>query len=174
MGYSVFRCGFPKTKGMMNMSVQAVRDYLSRFGADGRIQEFTESSATVELAAAVLGVIPARIAKTLSFKCGDGAMLIVAAGDAKVDNRKFKDNFGFKAKMLSADEELELVGHPVGGVCPFAVKDGVRIFLDDSLKRFDTVFPAAGSASSAVELTCEELFEFSGAEKWIDACKLPE
>ena len=156
------------------MSVQSVREYLSRNGVDGRIREFTESSATVELAAAVVGVIPARIAKTLSFKDGDGAMLIVAAGDAKVDNRKFKDTFGFKAKMLSADEELELVGHPVGGVCPFAVKDGVKVYLDNSLKRFSTVFPAAGSASSAVELSCDELFEFSGAEKWVDACKLPE
>lgn len=156
------------------MSVQTVREYLSRFGVEDKILEFTESSATVELAAAVLGVIPARIAKTLSFKNGDGAMLIVAAGDAKVDNRKFKDNFGFKAKMLTADEELEFVGHPVGGVCPFAVKEGVCIFLDTSLKRFDTVFPAAGSASSAIELTCDELFEFSGAEKWLDVCKLPE
>lgn len=156
------------------MSVQSVREYLSRYGVDDRIREFTESSATVELAAAVVGVIPARIAKTLSFKDGDGAMLIVAAGDAKVDNRKFKDTFGFKAKMLSADEELELVGHPVGGVCPFAVKDGVKVYLDNSLKRFSTVFPAAGSASSAVELSCDELFEFSGAEKWVDACKLPE
>lgn len=96
------------------------------------------------------------------------------AGDAKVDNRKFKDTFGFKAKMLSAGDELELVGHPVGGVCPFALKDGVKVYLDVSLQRFDTVFPAAGSSSSAVELSCDELFECSGAEKWIDVCKLPE
>ena len=156
------------------MSVQAVRKYLARFGVDGRIQEFTESSATVELAAAVVGVIPARIAKTLSFKDGDGAMLVVAAGDAKVDNRKFKDTFGFKAKMLSSGDELELVGHPVGGVCPFALKDGVKVYLDVSLQRFDTVFPAAGSSSSAVELSCDELYECSGAEKWVDVCKLPD
>ena len=123
------------------MSVESVREYLSRFGAQEKIREFTESSATVELAAAVLGVIPARIAKTLSFKSPEGALLIVAAGDAKVDNRKFKDKFGYKAKMLSAQELIDLVGHPVGGVCPFAVKSGVPVYLDQSLKRFDTVFP---------------------------------
>lgn len=172
MGYFVLSAAPRKRKDIM--SVQSVREYLARFGADGKVREFTSSTATVELAAQVLGVIPARIAKTLSFKNGDGAMLIVAAGDAKVDNRKFKDNFGFKAKMLTAEEALELVGHPVGGVCPFALKDGVRVFLDDSLKRFDTVFPAAGSAGSAVELTCDELYEFSGAESWLDVCKLPE
>ena len=156
------------------MSVESVREYLSRFGAQEKIREFTESSATVELAAAVLGVIPARIAKTLSFKSPEGALLIVAAGDAKVDNRKFKDKFGYKAKMLSAQELIDLVGHPVGGVCPFAVKSGVPVYLDQSLKRFDTVFPAAGSASSAVELTCAELVEYSAAEEWVDCCKLPE
>lgn len=156
------------------MSVQSVREYLSRFGADGRILEFESSSATVELAAAVLGVEGARIAKTLSFKTADGALLVVAAGDAKIDNRKFKDFFGFKAKMLSREEAVELVGHAVGGVCPFAVKEGVRVFTDTSLRRFPTVFPAAGSASSAIELTCDELFEYSDAEEWVDVCKLPE
>jgi len=155
------------------MSVEAVRKYLADYSLEGRVREFTESSATVELAAAVVGVIPARIAKTLSFKVPDGsAMLIVAAGDAKIDNRKFKDKFGFKAKMLTHEEALELVGHPVGGVCPFALKDGVAVYLDESLKRFETVFPAAGSASSAVELSCSELFESSGAEEWVDCCKL--
>ena len=157
------------------MSVESVRNYLAGFGLDGRVREFTESSATVELAAAVVGVIPARIAKTLSFKNPAGeAFLIVAAGDAKVDNRKFKDFFGFKAKMLTAEEAIELVGHAVGGVCPFALKDNVKVYLDESMKRFSSVFPAAGSASSAVELSCDELFECSRAEKWIDCCKIPE
>ena len=157
------------------MSVESVRSYLAPFGVADRVTEFTESSATVELAAAVVGVIPARIAKTLSFKNPDGgAFLIVAAGDAKVDNRKFKDKFGFKAKMLTAEEAIELVGHAVGGVCPFAVNDGVEAYLDVSLKRFSTVFPAAGSSSSAVELNCDELFECSAAIEWIDCCKIPE
>ncbi len=157
------------------MSVESVREYLKAFGVDGRVREFTESSATVELAAAVVGVIPARIAKTLSFKNPDGeAFLIVAAGDAKVDNRKFKDFFGFKAKMLTPEEAIELVGHAVGGVCPFAIKDNVKVYLDESMKRFSTVFPAAGSASSAVELSCDELFECSKALEWIDCCKIPE
>ncbi len=160
---------------MINMSVESVRNYLSAFGVESRVREFTESSATVELAAAVVGVIPARIAKTLSFKSPDGkAFLIVAAGDAKVDNRKFRDKFGFKAKMLTAEEVIESVGHAVGGVCPFAIKDGVGVFLDISLQRFSTVFPAAGSSSSAIELSCGELFECSRAIEWIDCCKLPE
>lgn len=157
------------------MSVESVRSYLAPFGVADRVTEFTESSATVELAAAVVGVIPARIAKTLSFKNPDGgAFLIVAAGDAKVDNRKFKDKFGFKAKMLTAEEAIELVGHAVGGVCPFAVNEGVEVYLDVSLKRFSTVFPAAGSSSSAVELSCDELYECSAALEWIDCCKIPE
>lgn len=157
------------------MSVESVREYLCKFGLDGRIREFAQSSATVELAAQAVGVIPARIAKTLSFMKPDGsAFLIVAAGDAKIDNRKFKDFFGFKAKMLTPDEAISLVGHAVGGVCPFAVKENVAVYLDISLKRFSSVFPAAGSASSAVELSCDELFESSCAEKWIDCSKLPE
>ncbi len=157
------------------MSVESVKEYLREFGLEGRVREFTESSATVELAAAVVGVIPARIAKTLSFRYPDGgALLIVTAGDAKIDNRKFKDFFGFKAKMLSPDEAIELVGHAVGGVCPFAVKEGVKVYLDESMKRFNTVFPAAGSASSAVELNCNELFECSEAIEWIDCCKISE
>ncbi len=156
------------------VSVQAVREYLEKFGYADRITEFTESTATVELAAAVVGVIPARIAKTLSFKASDGVILVVAAGDAKIDNRKYKDKFGVKAKMLSAQEAIELVGHPVGGVCPFAVKEGVTVYLDESMKRFETVFPAAGSAGSAVKLTCDELFESSQAAEWVDVCKIPE
>lgn len=156
------------------MSVQAVREYLEKFGFADRIREFSESTATVELAAAVVGVIPARIAKTLSFRVHEDVILIVAAGDAKIDNRKYKDKFGAKAKMLSAEEAIELVGHPVGGVCPFALKDGVTVYLDESLKRFETVFPAAGSAGSAVEFSCEELFECSQAAEWLDVCKIPE
>ena len=155
------------------MSVENVREHLARVGVEGRMQLFTESSATVELAAAVLGVIPARIAKTLSFRTPDGAMLVVAAGDAKVDNKKFREKFGFKAKMLSPDEVFELTGHPVGGVCPFAVNDGVEVYLDSSLQRFATVFPAVGSPSSAIELTCPELFTCSLAREWVDVCKLP-
>ena len=153
------------------MSVETVKEYLKQFGADERVLEFDASSATVELAAAVLGVEGARIAKTLSFKGNDGVILIVAAGDARIDNRKYKDFFGLKAKMLSHEEALELTGHPVGGVCPFAVKEGVTVYTDISLKRFSTVFPAAGSASSAIELSCDELFEFSKAAKWVDVCK---
>ena len=156
------------------MSVQAVRDYLEKFGYAERITEFNESTATVELAAAVVGVIPARIAKTLSFKVNEAVILVVAAGDAKIDNRKYKDKFGAKAKMLTAQEAIDLVGHPVGGVCPFAVNEGVTVYLDESLKRFETVFPAAGSAGSAVRLSCDELFESSQAAEWVDVCKIPE
>ena len=156
------------------MSVESVREYLSRFGAQEKIREFTESSATVELAAQALGVEGARIAKTLSFKDGDGCLLILAAGDARIDNRKFKDYFHFKAKMPTADEVLALVGHPVGGVCPFGINDGIKVYLDESLKRFETVFPAVGSASSAIELNLDELFRYSTAIEWIDVCKLPE
>ncbi len=156
------------------MSVQAVREYLQKFGYADRIAEFSESTATVELAAAVVGVIPARIAKTLSFKVNEAVILVVAAGDAKIDNRKYKDKFGAKAKMLTAQEAIDLVGHPVGGVCPFAVNEGVTVYLDESLKRFESVFPAAGSAGSAVRLSCEELFESSQAAEWVDVCKIPE
>ena len=156
------------------MSIEKARAHLAQFGADGRILEFDVSSATVELAAHALGVEPARIAKTLSFKAGDGAVLVVAAGDARVDNRKFKDRFGMKAKMLTADEVLALVGHPVGGVCPFGINDGVPVYLDENLRRFETVFPAVGSGNSAIELTLDELYTFSKAADWVDVCKLPE
>lgn len=156
------------------MSIEAGRAYFRSLGLEDRVQEFTVSSATVDLAAQALGVEGARIAKTLSFKEGDGCMLILAAGDARIDNRKFKDRFHMKAKMLSADEVLELVGHPVGGVCPFGCKDGIPVYLDESLKRFTTVFPAVGSPSSAIELNLDELFRYSKALEWIDVCKLPD
>ena len=155
------------------MSIAEGRAYFRSLGLEDRVREFTVSSATVDLAAAALGVEGARIAKTLSFKIGDGCILILAAGDARIDNRKFKDKFHVKAKMLSADEVLEMVGHPVGGVCPFGCKEGIPVYLDDSLKRFTTVFPAVGSASSAIELNLDELFRYSKALEWIDVCKLP-
>ena len=156
------------------MSIETGRAYFRELGLEDRVQEFTVSSATVDLAAQALGVEGARIAKTLSFKDGEGCMLILAAGDARIDNRKFKDRFHMKAKMLSADEVVELVGHPVGGVCPFGCKDGIPVYLDVSLKRFTTVFPAVGSPSSAIELNLDELFRYSKALEWIDVCKLPE
>lgn len=156
------------------MSIEKGREYFRQFGMEDRVQEFTVSSATVELAALALGVEGARIAKTLSFKKDDTCILILAAGDARIDNRKFKDKFHMKAKMPSADEVLELVGHPVGGVCPFGINDGIDVYLDESLKRFETVFPAVGSPSSAIELNLEELFKYSNALEWIDVCKLPE
>lgn len=155
------------------MSVDRVREYLKSYGLEDRIQEFDVSSATVELAAKAVGVEGARIAKTLSFHLGDGCVLVVAAGDARIDNHKFKETFHTKAKMLTADEALSMTGHAVGGVCPFALPDGVRVCLDKSLQRFDFVYPAAGSASSAVKLTGEELQKSTGGE-WVDVCKLPE
>ena len=156
------------------MSIEKGRAYFRALGMEDRVQEFTVSSATVELAALALGVDGARIAKTLSFKTENGCMLILAAGDARIDNHKFKGKFHFKAKMLSADEVLELVGHPVGGVCPFGIHDDIPVYLDVSLKRFETVFPAVGSANSAIELNLDELFKYSNALEWIDVCKLPE
>ena len=156
------------------MSIEKGREYFRQFGMEDRVREFTVSSATVELAALALGVEGARIAKTLSFKKDESCILILAAGDARIDNRKFKDKFHMKAKMPTADEVLELVGHPVGGVCPFGINEGVDVYLDESLKRFETVFPAVGSASSAIELNMEELYKYSNALEWIDVCKLPE
>ena len=156
------------------MSIEKGRAYFRQFGMEDRVQEFPVSSATVELAALALGVEGARIAKTLSFKKGDSCILILAAGDARIDNRKFKDKFHMKAKMLTADEVLELVGHPVGGVCPFGINEGIDVYLDESLKRFTTVFPAVGSGNSAIELNLDELFKYSNAIEWIDVCKLPE
>ncbi|MCI7369578.1 MAG: YbaK/EbsC family protein [Firmicutes bacterium] len=156
------------------MSIEKGRAYFRQFGMEDRVQEFSVSSATVELAALALGVDGARIAKTLSFKKGDSCILILAAGDARIDNRKFKEKFHMKAKMPSPDEVLELVGHPVGGVCPFGINDGIDVYLDESLKRFTTVFPAVGSGNSAIELNLDELFKYSNAIEWIDVCKLPE
>ena len=157
------------------MSIEKGRAYFRALGMGDRVQEFTVSSATVELAALALGVDGARIAKTLSFKTENGCMLILAAGDARIDNHKFKDKFHFKAKMLSADEVLELVGHPVGGVCPFALPADVKTYLDVSLRRFETVFPAAGSSNSAIEMTCEELERYSSNfSGWVDVCKPKE
>ena len=153
------------------MAIEVVREYLKKWDADKRIIEFDTSSATVELAALAVGCEPARIAKTLSFLVEDHAILIVAAGDAKVDNPKYKAQFHTKAKMLSPDQVTEMIGHAVGGVCPFGVKPGVEIYLDESLRRFDTVFPAAGSSNSAIELSMEELERFSGSSNWIDVCK---
>ena len=156
------------------MSIVKVREYLKDFGADGRILEFPVSSATVELAAKALGTAPARIAKTLSFRLKDGVILVVLAGDAKTDNRKYRETFGEKARMLDREEAETLVGHAVGGVCPFAVNEGVKVYLDVSLKRFAKVFPAAGSANSAIELTPAELEKFSRASGWVDVGKLPD
>ena len=156
------------------MSIEKVRSYFRALGEEGRIREFPVSSATVELAAAALGCAPERIAKTLSFGLSDGVILIVAAGDARIDNRKYKDLFKEKARMLPHEEVAAAVGHAVGGVCPFAVAPGVRVYLDESLRRFPTVFPAAGSANSAVEVTPAELERFVGDCEWVDVCKLPE
>ncbi len=153
------------------MAIERVREYFKQYGMEKRILEFDVSSATVELAAKALNCEGARIAKTLSFRVGDKAILIVTAGDMKIDNRKYKDFFGTKAKMLSPDEAEALVGHAVGGVCPFAVNDGVEVFLDDSLKRFSTVFPACGSSNSAIELTPAELEAYCVNSGWIDVCK---
>lgn len=153
------------------MSIEKVRDYFRNYGLEERILEFDVSSATVELAAEAVGCEPRRIAKTLSFMTDEGPILIVAAGDAKIDNPKYKAQFHTKAKMLTPDEAVDLVGHAVGGVCPFAVNDGVAVYLDRSLQRFTTVFPAAGSASSAIELSLPELEKYSGCRSWIDVCK---
>ena len=155
------------------MSIEKGRAYIRALGIEDRVLEFDVSSATVELAAKAVGVEGARIAKTLSFKTPEGCMLILAAGDARIDNHKFKERFHMKAKMLTADEVLELVGHPVGGVCPFGCNEGVPVYLDESLKRFETVFPAVGSANSAIELNLDELYRYSKALAWVDVCKLP-
>ncbi len=153
------------------MSIERVRNYFETYGIEDRIQEFDVSSATVELAAAALHCAPQRIAKTLSFTANGRVILVVAAGDAKIDNPKYKAQFGAKAKMLSPTEAESLTGHAVGGVCPFAVNEGVSVWLDVSLRRFDTVFPACGSANSAIEVTIPELEKYSGYAGWVDVCK---
>lgn len=155
------------------MAIEKVREYFRKYGRDQEIREFDASSATVELAASAVGVESARIAKTLSF-CGKeegSCVLVVTAGDKKVDNGKFKQFFGMKAKMPKGEEVEQLTGHAIGGVCPFANPPRTNVYLDESLKRFQTVFPAAGSANSAIELTCQELFQLSGAKEWVDVCK---
>lgn len=153
------------------MSIEKVRAYFAEYGMEERILEFPVSSATVELAAQAIGCEGKRIVKTLSFHVNDEAILVACAGDAKVDNAKYKAKFGVKAKMLSHDEAAAMIGHAVGGVCPFAVNEGVRVYLDVSIKRFETVFPAAGSSNSAIELTIPELEKYSGFCEWVDVCK---
>ena len=155
------------------MSIERVKEYLRQYNKENAVMEFSTSSATVELAAGTLGVIPARIAKTLTFKYETGCIMVVTAGDTRIDNKKFKLEFSIKAKMLSANEVKDITGHEVGGVCPFGLENpGIRVFCDVSLKRFKTVFPACGSSNSAIELTCDELFEISKSLKWVDVCKI--
>lgn len=153
------------------MSIEKVRAFMGARGIEDRVREFEVSSATVELAASALGVEGARIAKTLSFLTPEGPILVVAAGDGKVDNRKFKETFHTKAKMIPGDQVEALIGHAVGGVCPFAIREGVEVYLDESLRRFETVFPACGSSNSAIELTLPELEDLSGSAQWVDVCK---
>ena len=156
------------------MSFEKAKEYLDQKGYGDRVQQFSESSATVELAAQRVGTDPARIAKSLTFKVEEGSVMILCAGDAKVANSKYKAEFHTKAKMLTWDEVHEMIGHDVGGVCPFGINEGVRVYLDESLKRFDIVYPACGDAASAVKLTIPELEEISGFIKWVDVCSIPE
>lgn len=154
------------------MAIQTVKNYFKTLGREQDVLEFAESSATVELAAQALHVIPARIAKTLSFRSEEGCILVVTAGDTKVDNSKFKAEFGMKAKMLTPEEVLSITGHAVGGVCPFGIENAeVKSYLDISLKRFQTIFPACGSSNSAIELNCDELYGYAHGVKWVDVCK---
>lgn len=153
------------------MSIERVRTFFKTYNMEDRILEFDVSSATVELAAQAVGCEPARIAKSLSFLVDDHAIIIVTAGDAKIDNPKYKAQFAKKTKMLSPEEVTALIGHAVGGVCPFGINDGVEVYLDESLKRFETVFPACGSSNSAIELSIPELEQYSGFITWIDVCK---
>ena len=153
------------------MSIERVKEYFGKYNIAERVQEFEVSSATVELAAIALNCEGCRIAKSLTFKVDEKPIMIVVAGDAKIDNPKYKAQFSTKAKMLTAEEAVTLIGHAVGGVCPFAVNEGVTVYLDESLKRFETVFPACGSSNSAIELTIEELEKYSGFTAWIDVCK---
>ena len=153
------------------MAIDRVKTYFRQYGMEEKVKEFDVSSATVELAAQALSCEPARIAKTLSFMVEGHAILIVAAGDGKIDNHKYKEQFHTKAKMLSPEEAETLVGHAIGGVCPFAVNEGVMVYLDESLKRFETVFPACGSSNSAIELTIPELEKYAVPVQWVDVCK---
>ncbi|WP_288166278.1 YbaK/EbsC family protein [uncultured Peptoniphilus sp.] len=160
-----------KIYGVREMSIEKVKNYFKDFGIEDRIREFETSSATVELAAAALNCQPERIAKSLSFIVKDKPVIIVTAGDVKIDNKKFKEFFATKAKMIDKDRVEELIGHEVGGVCPFAINEGVEVYLDKSLKRFVTVFPACGSSNSAIELSIEELEKCSNYKAWLDVCK---
>lgn len=154
------------------MSIEKARAYLKQFNLDNRICEYEQSSATVELAALAVGVEPARIAKTLSFLSKDNnAFLLVTAGDTKIDNKKFKSTFGVKAKMLSPEQVLELVGHEIGGVCPFGTPETLSVYTDISMQRFETIFPAAGSSNSSIEMTCDELYRYGRSLQWVDVCK---
>ena len=153
------------------MAIERARQYFTAYGMQDRIREFEVSSATVELAAKAVGVEGKRIAKTLSFWVHEQPMLIVTAGDAKIDNAKYKAKFKAKAKMLGHDEVEAVIGHDIGGVCPFGINEGVDVYLDISLKRFETVFPACGSSNSAIEMNMEELERYSGSKEWIDVCK---
>ncbi|MDR0784972.1 MAG: YbaK/EbsC family protein [Treponema sp.] len=152
------------------MSIETVRSYLAKWNRDKDVIELSESTATVSSAAAALGVVPARIAKTISVKQGAGAAVVVTSGDVKLDNRKYKEKFGTRVKMLTPEEALAMTGHAVGGVCPFGLPDEVTVFLDASLKRFETVFPACGSNNSTIELTLNELDEYSRNKEWVDVC----
>lgn len=156
------------------MSIERVRAAFAKMGIADRILEFEVSSATVELAAIAAGTEPARIAKTLSFGVDDRTILVVTAGDTRVNSSKFKKAFHAKPKMLSAEDAERLIGHAVGGVCPFAVNEGVEVYLDESMRRFPTVFPACGSSNSAIELTCDELEQYAAPCSWVDVCKIPE
>lgn len=156
------------------MAIEKVKEYFKGFGIEDRVLEFSVSSATVELAAKALGCEPERIAKTLSFSVDGEPVLIVTSGNCKIDNPKYKAYFHQKAVMLKFDEVEEQIGHAVGGVCPFAVKDGLNVYLDESLKKYETVFPACGSSNSAIELTIPELEKYSGFKEWIDVCKIPD
>lgn len=153
------------------MAIDKVKEYFKPFGIDSEIKEFEVSSATVELAAQALNCAPERIAKTLSFKIDEKAVLIVTAGDAKIDNSKYKSQFNTKAKMLAPQEVEDMIGHSIGGVCPFGINDNVDVYLDVSLKRFNTVFPACGSSNSAIELTISQLEQYSNSISWVDLCK---
>jgi len=156
------------------MAIEKVKEYFRQFGMEEKVLEFDVSSATVDLAAEAVGVEGRRIAKTMSFKVAEKPILVVLAGDARIDNRKFKDTFHTKAKMLTPEEVIEQIGHAIGGVCPFAINEGVTVYLDESLKRFESVFPACGSSNSAIELTISELENYSGYDSWVDIGKLPE
>jgi prolyl-tRNA editing enzyme YbaK/EbsC (Cys-tRNA(Pro) deacylase) len=153
------------------MAIEQVRTYFCQWNRDKDIIEMDVSTATVPEAANALGVVPARIAKSISLKQGDGAMIVVTSGDMKLDNRKYKDTFGCKARMLSPEEALQITGHAVGGVCPFALPPGIDVYLDISMKRFETVYPACGSSNSAIELTMEDLHQYSCSKEWVDVCK---